>query len=180
VFCERPFAWYCQQPVKDKQILVVVLQGKISADVHGMHWVRSSSWVIKRGGVWLILLSHSKTINAKIISFADLYTKRSNQKALQFWCVVNSLKYEKPVKECFGIQARGPQNREVPGICPVCPMVNPALTESHYTTAIRFFLNLDCNFTTINCWQAVLDQDRIQPVRLGGGAISLIFGNHIW
>jgi len=41
---------------------------------------------------------------------------------------VNSLKYEKPVKERFDIQARGPQNREAPGICPVCPMVNPALT----------------------------------------------------
>jgi len=33
----------------------------------------------------------------------------------------------KPVKECFDIQARGPQQREAPGICPVCPMVNPAL-----------------------------------------------------
>jgi len=31
-----------------------------------------------------ILLSHSKTINAKFTSFPDLYTKRSNQKALQF------------------------------------------------------------------------------------------------
>jgi len=30
-------------------------------------------------------------------------------------------------KECFDIEARGPQKREVQGICPVCPMVNPAL-----------------------------------------------------
>ena len=37
-------------------------------------------------------------------------------------------KHEKTVKECFGIQARGPQKREAPGICPVCPVVNPALT----------------------------------------------------
>ena len=34
---------------------------------------------------------------------------------------------EKPVNECFDIQARGPQMREAPGICPVWPMVNPAL-----------------------------------------------------
>jgi len=31
-----------------------------------------------------ILLSHSKTMNAKAVSFLNLYTKRSNQKALQF------------------------------------------------------------------------------------------------
>jgi len=49
----------------------------------GMHWFRSNSWVIK--SVVLFgsnLLSLLKTINAKIISFPDLYTKRSNQKAL--------------------------------------------------------------------------------------------------
>jgi len=33
----------------------------------------------------------------------------------------------KSMKECFGIQARGPQKREALGISPVCPMVNPAL-----------------------------------------------------
>jgi len=31
-----------------------------------------------------ILLSDSKTINDKVVSFVNLYTKRSNQKALQF------------------------------------------------------------------------------------------------
>jgi len=40
---------------------------------------------------------------------------------------VNSLKHEKPLKECFDIQARGPHKREAPGICPVRQMVNPAL-----------------------------------------------------
>ena len=35
---------------------------------------------------------------------------------------------KKTAKECFDIQAGVPKNREVPGICPVCPMVNPALT----------------------------------------------------
>ena len=62
----------------------------------------------------------------------DLCTKRSrpNQKALQFWRVLNSLKHEKPVKECFDIQARSLQKREAPDICPVCPVVNPALSSS--------------------------------------------------
>jgi len=46
--------------------------------------------------------------------------------------VVEQLKkHEKPTKECFDIQARGPQKREAPGIWPVCPMVNPALDEAH-------------------------------------------------
>jgi len=39
-----------------------------------------------------ILLSDSKTINDKVVSFVNLYTKRSNKKALQFLRVVNSLK----------------------------------------------------------------------------------------
>jgi len=50
---------------------------------------------IKRGGVWFISLSQSKTINDKVDSFLNLYTKRSNKKALQFWRVVNSLKTQK-------------------------------------------------------------------------------------
>jgi len=33
-------------------------------------------------------------------------------------------------RQGFDIQARGPQKREAPGICPVCQMVNPALTVS--------------------------------------------------
>jgi len=40
---------------------------------------------------------------------------------------VNSLTHEKPVKECFDIQARGSQKCEAPGICPVCSMVNLTL-----------------------------------------------------
>jgi len=39
----------------------------------------------------------------------------------------NSLKHEKPAKERFDRQAPDPQKREAPSICPVCPMVNPAL-----------------------------------------------------
>jgi len=30
-------------------------------------------------------------------------------------------------KECCDIQPRRPQKREAPGICQVCPIVNPAL-----------------------------------------------------
>jgi len=40
---------------------------------------------------------------------------------------MNSLNAWKTDKECFDIQARGPQKREAAGICPVCPMVDPAL-----------------------------------------------------
>jgi len=36
-----------------------------------------------------------------------IYPKRSNQKALQCWRVVDRLKHAKAVKECFDIQARG-------------------------------------------------------------------------
>jgi len=50
-----------------------------------MHLFRSYSWAIKSLVLFgSILLSHSKMINAKVISFPDLYTKRSNQKALLF------------------------------------------------------------------------------------------------
>jgi len=45
-----------------------------------------------------ILLSHSKTVSAKVVSFLNLYTKRSNQKALQFLRVMNSLKTWKSSK----------------------------------------------------------------------------------
>jgi len=74
-----------------------------------------------------ILLSHSKTINAEVVSFLNLYVKHTKQKTLQFWRVVNGLKTLKTVNKCVDIQARGPQKREAPGICPVWPMVNPAL-----------------------------------------------------
>jgi len=45
--------------------------------------------------------------------------------------VGNNLNHEKPVKVCFDIQGRRPQKRESPGICPVFPMVHPALPLSH-------------------------------------------------
>jgi len=51
-------------------------------------------------------LSHSKTIRAKVVSFPNLsflnlYTKRSNQKALQFRRVMNSLKTWKTSEGVF-------------------------------------------------------------------------------
>jgi len=33
----------------------------------------------------------------------------------------------------FDIQGQGPQTREAPDICPVCPMVIPALDKGHVT-----------------------------------------------
>jgi len=56
-----------------------------------------------------ILLSHSKTVNAKVISFPDLYTKRSNQKALQFWRVVNRLNIWKTSKSVFWYPSARPR-----------------------------------------------------------------------
>ena len=62
------------------------------------------------------------------LTYSIYNTKRTDQKVLQFWNVVNSLKtWKTSIKESFDIQARGPQKREAPGICPVCPMVNRAL-----------------------------------------------------
>jgi len=61
-----------------------------------MHWFWSNSWGKKNGGS--IISSHLKTINAKLFSFLNLYTKRSHQKALKFWRVVNSLKTWKTSK----------------------------------------------------------------------------------
>jgi len=72
-------------------------------------------------------LSQSKPINANVVSFLNLCTKRTKQTNLQFRLLVHSQKHETPVKECFDIQARGPQKREPPGIFLVCPMVNPPL-----------------------------------------------------
>jgi len=72
-----------------------------------------------------ILLSHSKTINTKVISFPDPSTKLSNKKALQFWRVVNSLTMKNQQRSVLISE------REAPGICPVCPMVNPALRRSY-------------------------------------------------
>jgi len=57
--------------------------GKTSADVHGctdFDLIPKSSGVVLFGS---ILLSHSKTINAKVVGFLNLFTKRSNEKTLQ-------------------------------------------------------------------------------------------------
>ena len=55
-----------------------------------------------------ILLSHSKTTNAKLPVSFNLYTKRSNQNSIRFtYSEPNSLKTWKPVN-CFDIQAWGP------------------------------------------------------------------------
>ena len=48
-------------------------------------------------------------INAKVTSFPDLYTKRSNQKALQFWRVMDSLKIWKTSKGAFWYPSARPR-----------------------------------------------------------------------
>jgi len=46
--------------------------------------IEITEWeAIKRGAVWFNSY-HSKTVNNKVVSFLNLYAKRSNQKALQF------------------------------------------------------------------------------------------------
>jgi len=66
--------------------------GKLSASAHGYIDVdlilASQSVVVVLLGS--IPLCHSKTINAKVVSFLNLHTERSNQKALQFLRVVSS------------------------------------------------------------------------------------------
>jgi len=56
-----------------------------------------------------VLSSHSKTINAKVVSFLNLYTKRGNHKALQFLRVVNSLKTWKTSKGAFWYSSARPR-----------------------------------------------------------------------
>ena len=63
-----------------------------------MHRFRYNSWVIIVVLFRSILLSRSKTICQSYHSFPGLYNKRSNQKALQFWRMVNSLKKWKTSK----------------------------------------------------------------------------------
>ena len=89
-----------------------------------MHWFRSNSWVIKGGAICFNSFKPLKTISAKFVSFLNLYTKRSSQKALQFWRVVNSLKTRKSSK--MNVLTF---KREAPGICPVCAILNPALEQ---------------------------------------------------
>jgi len=76
-----------------------------------------------------IHVSHTKTINAKFVSFLNLYAVLNAviKKLYNFDAWWTVWKHEKPAKECFDIQARGPQKSQAPGICPVCPMVNLAL-----------------------------------------------------
>ena len=77
------------------------------------------------------LLSHSKTINAKVVTFLNAVIKK-----LQFWRVGDSLKTWKR-KECFVIQARGPLKHEAPGSYPACPVALPALVEDHLQHTLK-------------------------------------------
>ena len=61
-----------QQPEKDKQNFDVVFIGKISADAHGCadFDLILGSWNVVLFGS--IILSHSKTISAEVVSFLNL------------------------------------------------------------------------------------------------------------
>jgi len=54
------------------------------------------------------LFSHSKTINAKVVSFLNLYSNRGNQKALQFSRVENRLKKWKNSEGVFWYSSARP------------------------------------------------------------------------
>jgi len=71
-----------QQPEKDKQNFDVSPPRKKSADADG--YTDFDSSVIKRGAVWFNTFKSLKTLNAKVVSFLNVYSKRSNQKALSF------------------------------------------------------------------------------------------------
>ena len=77
MFCECPFALHRQQPEKGKQNFDVDPHGKISADAHGctdFDLILRSSSVMLFGS---ILLNHSKTINAKVVRFLNLYANQN-------------------------------------------------------------------------------------------------------
>jgi len=41
--------------------------------------------------------------------------------------------------ECFDVQSQDPKKREAPGICPVCPVVNPALAVTQIKASIMSY-----------------------------------------
>jgi len=67
----------------------------------------------KCGVVWFNYFRSLKNDQFQSCQFPNLYTKRSNPQAFQFWRVVNSLKTSKISK----------RKLEAPSICPVCPLV---------------------------------------------------------
>jgi len=71
-----------------------------------------------------ILLSHSETINAKVVCFPNLHPVINAviKQLYNFDAWWTPLKHEKTVKQCALIF-----KREAPGICLVFPVVNPAL-----------------------------------------------------
>ena len=71
-----------------------------------MRWFPSNSWVLFGS----FLLSHSKTINAKVVSFLKIYAKCSNQKVIQFRRVMNSLKTWKTSKGVFWYKREAPKS----------------------------------------------------------------------
>jgi len=94
--------------------------------VGGMHplseWETIKRKPMKRDAVWFSSFNSLKIDKCQVVSYLNLYAENSNQKAVQFWGVVNSLKTWKNSNGVFWYSS------ESPGICPVCPMADPALT----------------------------------------------------
>jgi len=57
---------------------------KIFVDVHESTDFRSNSWFIKRGAVWFNYFNSFRNDKCQIDGSLNLYTRRSNKKALQF------------------------------------------------------------------------------------------------
>ena len=94
-----------------------------------------------------ILLSHSKTINAKVLFSQPMYQTQLSESSTILTRVEDPKIKKHQVKEWFDIQARGPQKREDPGICPVWPTVNPSLPLSSQKLHDRVFHSLSsCSF----------------------------------
>jgi len=110
----------------------------------------------KRSAVWFNSFNSLKTINAKVISFLDLYTKRNNQKALQFWRVVNSLKLWKTNGVFWYPNARTPKARG-PGQLPGLPNALPGPAYVAWTSNTRAIpIEWSCWVTSLVWYRRVI------------------------
>jgi len=64
---------------------------------------------MNRGAVSFNSINSLKSINVKVVTFLNVCTTRSNHEALQFWCVVNSLKTWKANKGVFWYSSARPR-----------------------------------------------------------------------
>jgi len=77
---------------------------KVFCERPWMHWFRFNSWVEKLGAIGFNSSKSLKSQNVKVVSFLNLYLY------INFDAWWTAQKHEQTVKECFDIQARGPQS----------------------------------------------------------------------